>query len=212
MVFMYFSGIPWMQNFVAPEFNREFGALENLEHLIILALIVVALQGAFRKTLKWERISFAVVAVASLVLLLEELDYGLHYVEYFSGEKYEGGARNIHNFILRPYGLDFDKVVSPVVYCALGLGFCILPILVLLGKLTHPWVRYLTPEPHSIGTIISMVAVAQVAFFLDKIDLHNNHSFKGNITEFGEGFVHFLIFMYFFELVYKRKTPGPKSR
>ncbi len=200
-----------MQSFAAPEFNREFGAVENVQHLVINGMIVVAIVGSIRKKLKWEKIAFALMAVASLILLLEELDYGLHQVEYFTGEVYEGGARNIHNYILRPYGLDFDKVMSPLVYCVLGLGFCILPILVSVGKLTHPWFRYLTPEPYSMGTIIGMVAVAQMAFFLDKIDLHNNHSLKGNITEFGEGFVYYLIFIYFFELVFKRKTPDLKS-
>jgi hypothetical protein len=204
-VFMYFSGIPWMQSFVAPEINREFGALENLQLLIILAIVVVAIQGVLQKKLKLERIAFAVVAFASLIFLLEEMDYGLHYVEYFSGEKYVGGARNIHNYILNPYGLDFDAVISPVVYFILGLGFCILPLMA--RKTTDPWFRYLTPEPHSIGTIISMVAVAQVAFFLDKIDMHNNHALRGNISEFGEVFVHYIFFMFMFELVYKRKTP-----
>jgi len=210
LVSMYFSGIPWMQSFAAPEINREFGAVENLQHLIILAIIIVTIQGVYRKTLKWERIVFAVVAVAGLILFLEELDYGLHYMEYFRGEKYAGGPRNVHNFILNPYGLDFDKVMSPVVYFVLGLCFCILPLLVLARKLTHPWFRYLIPEPHSIGTIIGMVAVAQVAFFLDKIDMHSNHALRINITEFGEGFVHYIIFIYLVELVYKRKTPDRK--
>lgn len=209
--FMYFSGISWMQSFAAPEFNREFGAVENVQHLIIFAIIVVAILGSIRKTLKWEKNIFALLAVASLILLLEELDYGLHQVEYFTSNTYEGGARNIHNYILRPYGLDFDKVMSPVVYFVLGLGFCILPILVYVGKLAHPWFRYLTPEPHSIGTIIVMVAVTQMAFFLDKIDWHNNHSLKGNITEFGEGFVYYLILVYFVELVFKRATPEFKQ-
>ena len=211
LVFMYFSGIPWMQSFAAPEINREFGALETLEHLIILALVVVTIRGVYLKTLKWERIAFAVASAASLLLFLEELDYGLHFVEYLSGEKYEEGPRNLHNYILRPYGLDFDKVMAPVVYCVLGLGFCILPLLILAGKLTHPWARYLTPEPHSMGTIIAMVAVAQVAFFLDKIDMHSNQALRINISEFGELFVHYIFFMYFFELVYKRKTPGQES-
>ena len=208
-VLMYFSGIPWMQSFVAPGINREFGALENLQLLIILATVVVSIQGVFRKKLKLEKIAFAVVAFASLIFLLEELDYGLHYVEYFSGEKYVGGARNIHNYILNPYGLDFDAVISPVVYFILGLGFWILPLLA--RKTIDPWFRYLTPEPYSIGTIIGMVAVAQVAFFLDKIDMHSNHALRGNISEFGEVFVHYIFFMYFFELVYKRKTPDFQS-
>ena len=211
LVSMYFSGIGWMQSFAAPEINREFGAVENLQHLIILAIIVVAIQGVFRKTLKWERIVFAAVAVSGLMLLLEEVDYGLHYLEYFSGEKYEGGARNVHNFVLNPYGLDFDKVMSPVVYFVLGAGFCLLPLLVLARKLTRPWFRYLIPEPHSMGTIIAMVAVAQAAFFLDKIDMHSNHSLRVNITEFGEGYVYYLFFIYLVELVFKRKTPEGES-
>ncbi len=212
LVSMYFSGIPWMQSFAAPEINREFGAVENLQHLIILAIIIVTIQGVYRKTLKWERIVFAVVAVAGLILFLEELDYGLHYMEYFRGGKYTGGPRNVHNFILNPYGLDFDKVMSPVVYFVLGLCFCILPLLVLARKLTHPWFRYLIPEPHSMGTIIGMVVVTQVGFFLDKIDMHSNHALRINITEFGEGFVHYIFFIYLVELVYKRKTPDTQSR
>jgi hypothetical protein len=205
LVLMYFSGIPWMQSFSAPEINREFGAVENLQHLIIFAAMGVAIMGVYRKTLKWEKIAFAAVAAISLIVLLEELDYGLHYVDYISGEKYESGPRNIHNYILNPYGFDFDKVFSPVVYGVLGFGFCILPILVYKRILTNPWFLYLAPEPHSISTIIGMVVVSQVAFYLDKIDMHNNHSLRVNISEFGESFVYYIFFIYLFELVYKRK-------
>ena len=44
-----------------------------------------------------------------------------------------------------------------------------------------------------------------------KIDMHSNHALRINITEFGEGFVHYIFFIYLVELVYKRKTPECKS-
>lgn len=227
LVGMYFSCIPWMQSFVAPEVNREFGALENLQHLIIFAILVVAVGGIRRKTLKQEKMAFTGVATGSLFFLLEELDYGIHYMEYFSGETYKGGIRNLHNYILNPYGLDFDAVMSPVIYFILGFFFCFLPLVIL--KSTKTWLRYLmpetfvtrisadprlrhlTPEPNSIGTVVAMVLVAQVAFFLDKIGMHSNLALRGNISEFGELFVFYIIFLYCVEIVYKRKTPYPDS-
>ena len=223
LVGMYFSGISWMSSFVAPEINREFGALETLEHLTIFAIMVVAVRGICRKTKKWERVLFAGAFVGALFLFLEELDYGIHFIEYFSGEKYEEGPRNIHNYILNPYGLDFDAVLSPIVYFVLGFYFCLLPLMLMdstkplwrflklesfVERLSaNPWLRYLVPEPHSMGTIAAMVLVAQVAYFLDKIKVPNNLMLQGNISEFGEFFVHYLILLYMVEMVYNRKAP-----
>jgi hypothetical protein len=222
LVGLYFSGIPWMQSFVAPEINREFGALESLEHLLLLAITLMAIQGIRRKPTLKEKWALTFGAVGSFFLLLEEIDYGIHYLEYFRGELFEG-KRNLHNFVLNPYGLDFDAVVSPIVYVVLGVFFCVLPLIIMkdaqpfwsylkiepvMARLSaRPWLRYITPEPYSIGTIAAMVLVVQVAFFLDKIDVHSNHELKGNISEFGELFVHYLLLLYVVEMVCKRKTP-----
>ncbi|GJL80179.1 MAG: hypothetical protein NPINA01_31680 [Nitrospinaceae bacterium] len=224
---MYFSGIPWMQNFVAPAGNREFGALENLEHLIILAVVWVAVRGIYGKRSKREKVVFAGVAFGSFFLFLEELDYGIHYLELITGEAYQGKVRNLHNYILNPYGLDFDALLSPVVYFILGFFFCFLPLIGLQSLrsglvrrfpetfvprlLANPWFRYLTPEPHSMGTVAAMVLIAQVAFFLDKTGVPSNLSFHGNISEFGEVFVHYIFFLYVIEMVYKRKSPHSHS-
>ena len=201
LVAMYFSGISWMQTFVAPKVNREFGALENIQNLIILSILAVAFKGFLRKTLQAEKIIFAGVALAALFLFLEEIDYGLHYLEYFRGETIHTEIRNIHNI----NGTRFVEFLAPIVYSVLAVFFCILPLAA--RNSSRLWLRYLTPQAHSIGTIVAMVLVAQLAFLLDRMDLPSNLSLRENISEFGEGFLHYTFFLYFYEIACKRKTP-----
>jgi len=203
MVYMYFSGIEWMQTLVAPVKNREFGLLENLQNVILISVVFVAVQGIRRKTLLLEKIAFFIVVLGSIFLLLEETNYGHHYMELLRGEKFKVGFRNFHNMDRNQY----LTIYTNIVYAILALFFCIYPLAA--RRSTIPWVRYLAPHPYSIGTVVSMVAVYQIAYFIYAHDAPHNLSLNGNLTEFGEVFIHYIFFVYFFELVYKRTTPLP---
>jgi len=205
MVYMYFSGIEWMQTLVAPRKNREFGLLENLQNVILILAAVVAAQGIRRKTLMLEKIAFFIVLLGSVFLLLEELDYGIHFMELLRGETIKVDIRNLHNLNDSRY----LPLIDLIVFSILILFFCIYPLAA--RRSSNPWVRYLAPEFYSIGTVVSMVAVFQIAYFIYTQDVPHNLSLNSNTTEFDEVFVYYIFFIYFFELVYKRVTPhNPK--
>jgi len=195
MVYMYFSGIEWMQSLVAPRKNREFGLLENLQNVILILAAVVAAQGIRRKTLALEKIAFFIVILGSIFLLLEEIDYGHHYLELLRGEKFMTDFRNFHNRSA------YLSIIYPIVFCIIVLFFCIYPIAA--RRSCNPWVRYLAPELHSIGTVFSMFTVPQIAYFIHAQGVPHNMT-MGSMTEFSEVFVYYIFFVYFFELVYKR--------
>jgi len=197
MVYMYFSGIEWMQTLVAPEKNREFGLLENLHNVILISVVFVAIQGIRRRTLTLEKIAFFIVILGSIFLLLEETDYGRDYIGLLRGEKIKVDFRSLHNLNQNRY----LPIIDQIVYSILILFFCIYPLAA--RRSSNPWVRYLAPEIHSLGTVFSMFTVPKIAYFIYAPTWQPNMSLE-NMTEFSEVFVYYIFFIYFFELVYKR--------
>lgn len=202
---MHFSGIPWMQAFISPSFpaHRELGAPENLQNLIILSVIILAIQGAKRKIWKIEKMAFLIVAVFSVFLLLEEMDYGRHMYRQFIDHTFKWGIWNVH---FMHEGL-LTKILTVVVYITLPLFFCILPLAA--RKSSNPWVKYLSPEPYAIGTVLGMILVSQTSQFLNNLDMYAEFSRQSGMimSEFGEAFLYWVFFLYFYEIVYKRNTP-----
>jgi len=203
LVAMHFSGISWMQTFISPSTHRELGAPENIQNLIIFSVIILGILGAKRKVWKIEKIAFAIVAAMSLFLLLEEMDYGRHLYKYFIDPSYKRKIWNVH---FMQHGL-LTHILNAVVYSMLPLFFCILPLVA--RKSSNPWVKYLSPEPYSIGTVLGMVLLSQTSQFLNNLEMFVGFSKKSGMimSEFGEGYVHLLFFLYFYEIIYKRNTP-----
>ena len=102
---VYFLDPYGMSSLIAPELNREFGLLEHIQLILILAIVFVAFAQSRSVPTRFERLFFAVVGIFAFFILLEEIDYGIHYWELLqtntiaenaTGE-FEGRARNIHN-------------------------------------------------------------------------------------------------------------------
>jgi len=203
LVAMHFSGILWMQTFISPSTHRELGAPENIQNLIIFSVIILAIQGAKRKIWKMEKSAFVIVAAVSVFLLLEEMDYGRHIYKHFIDPSFKWSIWNVH---FMQEGL-LTKILTVVVYIVLPLFFCVLPLLA--RKSSNHWVKYLSPEPYSIGTVLGMVLVSQTSQFLNNLDMYAEFSRQSGMimSEFGEGYVHLLFFLYFYEIIYKRNTP-----
>ena len=99
LIFAYFSGIRILQEVVAPARNREFGLLENLQHLLLLGCVVPAMLLAWRERRPGFRIFFGLIGIAALFAFVEEIDYGLHYYEAVANVPPAERAvvRNLHN-------------------------------------------------------------------------------------------------------------------
>src|SRR5262245_26118243 len=69
---MYFSGIGWMGEIIAPTYDREFGLLENLDAVFILLTLVVLVKIAFLPMKPLFRIAIVFACLATVLLFLEE--------------------------------------------------------------------------------------------------------------------------------------------
>ncbi|MCP3917026.1 MAG: hypothetical protein GY711_15880 [bacterium] len=196
----YFSGVDSWMSAVAPPANREYGALENLQNLVLLLAAWTAWR-ASRGVAGRARAIWTVVAVGSLFVLLEELDFGLHYYESLAGveESERAEVRNLHN----QYGAShyLKRVVDP----AMGVFFLVLP-LVALRKGRAGWRRFV---PHVLSplTLLLSVAVSKTAHFGEDAWSHND-ALRSNLSEFRELFVYYLWFLYFRYMAERRGEPS----
>ena len=203
LILMYFSGVPWLQDVVVPRgLGRELGAPENIQLLIILGMIVVSVQGIRRKKWKWERAAFAWAILTSLFMLLEEMDYGVHFMNAIDVTLpwEQPNFTNIHNV---GEGTDMFKNINAM---AIVLLFLVLPLVT--WKMRQPWVRYVTPERYAIGTLICMTLTTQIALYLAYHTELPHKGLEGNISEFQEIFLYYIWFLHLFEIVHKRVTPA----
>lgn len=196
MLAMYFSGVRLLETIVvAPYFEavpmnsrREFGLLENLQHLMVLAICTIALRASIRKKDLIAKAFMAFVALGGIVLFLEEMDYGLHLYEFLTGTSPENtaGVRNLHNVGNRTSML---KTVSTALT---GIVFGIAPFA--LGNARDPYVRYFLPDPAMLLVLLVALITRSIAHALDDRGL--GHGLDGNLSEFRE------LVMYYLGLVY----------
>ncbi len=209
LIAMYFSGVRLLETLVAapyfdavpPNSRREFGLLETIQHGILLAASVIAARAAFVHRNRLSRVLMGVVAAVVFLLLLEEIDYGLHYYEYLAGVPHEETAqvRNLHNVGDRT---DVLKTLSLV--GMLGV-FVVAPLA--LRRSTHRWVRYLTPEPAMALTLLVAIITRTVVHSLKDRGL--GFGLEGNLSEFRELVMYYLGLMYTIYLA--RREPGTVS-
>jgi hypothetical protein len=206
---MYFSGIrlletivvmPYMES-VAPNSRREFGLMEFVEHSIILAAMVVAIRAAIRVRPALLRGMFALIALAVLVLFLEEVDYGLHYYEYLRGIHPDEAAtaRNLHNVG------DRTSQLKHLGDFAMGLAFvcAVLP----LRRAKSAWVRFFAPDRYLALTLIIGMLTHVIAHSLNDRGL--GVGIRSNISEFREIVTFYFGLMYTLELYRRAREESP---
>ncbi|MBI4396207.1 MAG: hypothetical protein HY548_03860 [Elusimicrobia bacterium] len=209
---MYFSGVPWFEHFVVPAVPglnpnswRELGFLENLQNVFIMATIVFSLTAAAKKPLLWQKIVMGSAAALSFFVLLEETDYGLHYIEYFSGAGLVAGlgsdlpVRNVHNIG------DLTDIIKRFVDAGLILLFAAAPFA--FAHKTAPAARTFLPNRWSLATLLAMVLTSGLAHRLEKAGLNPDGMMNNNLSEFRELVLYYLVMIYFYELVFERTWP-----
>lgn len=205
MLAMYFSGNRVLETIVcAPYFEavpmnsrREFGLLETLQHLMLLAVMVLSIRMVIAREQILLKAVMAVVALGSTLLLLEEVDYGIHYYEYIAGVSPEDTAktRNFHNVGGRTATLKSIGTVGAVVW------FGIAPF-ALSGQQSR-WVRYFRPSPYLALLLIVAVITRTIAHKLDGRGL--GYGLEGNLSEFREFVLYYLGLAY--AVMLARRSP-----
>jgi len=209
LVGLYFSGNTFSQHLVSPIIDglpfrswREFGLLEQLQNLFILTIIVLFIRAAFQKDLQLEKIFFSTGAAIFLFLFLEEIDYGLHFYSYLTGNGSEATNYNWHN--LKSLGKrqngTYLKKVSDL---AMIIWFILFP---LLNKKVSfpPLLKAVIPSPWFILTLIIAVGTSSLAHYLDGLewDIINGvqGSLFGNTSEFRETNTYYICLLYTIQL------------
>jgi hypothetical protein len=140
-----------------------------------------------------------VLAAGTLFMILEEIDYGLHYMQLF-GEGYRPAFRNIHNT-----GDTTDRIKIAGNILMFGI-FVVLPVLARFVKDAR--LRYVAPPLQALLCVVGLIAAVNIAIALERAGLPHNYALKNNLSEFQEIFVYFLWFAWLRELVRERTSPG----
>ena len=201
LVLAYFSGNPLLRNFVASPANREFGLLEHLQSLIICMAFIGGVLG-YRRADSWvEKTACALFAGGSALMLLEEIDYGLHYWEWAFGDS---GlvTLSIHN-------MD-DNSALPEIKKASNLILVLLFVVVPLaaGRFADRRVVYFVPDRMLITTVVAAFAVSQLAHVLDKAGWYPDGPLTLNVSEFRETFTYYAFMLYGLDLALHRRWPS----
>jgi len=196
----YFSGVAFLQNIVSPNFElpnpnapREFGLLENLQNVYLIAIIVIAAVAA-RRSGGLARMAFFGVALFVSFVFLEEIDYGLHYYEIITGvSSYDPEqVRNVHNIG------DTTQHIKRVADAVLILFFGLMPLA--LRKNTHPFVRAVLPSPYCLLTLVVMLVMRSLAHGLQDAGFGDPGSIEKNISEFRELNIYYLALVYMLDI------------
>ena len=208
LIAMYFSGNAFLQQLVAPKLEnvplfsaREFGTLEILQNILLLGIVFYSARCLVAAGDWWVKLAALLLVVISVFTFLEEIDYGIHVVEYFSGEfgslDQEGWSRNWHN----KTGADGVQNVSYVKLAAnIGLlsGFVLAPLL--LSSVRNRTIRMLLPSRWTIATVVLIALLSVLAHYLDDAGYSVIGGEPGNlhknISEFREMNMYYLILVY----------------
>jgi len=216
---LYFSGIKFAQQIVAPTVPwllenswREFGLLELLQNVVLLAILFLLLRAIKSHTLVLEKVFFALASSVVLFIFLEEIDYGLHFYELISGEHSERVIRNWHNE--ETNNKQNVRYLQKAANVLMAIWFVVLPLF--KNKINNPFFRSFIPSRWFIGTFLVGVLISQLAHFLSKNDFAIIEGIQGNLkgnttSEFRELNNYYLYLLYTIQLVSLKVVPQEKK-
>jgi hypothetical protein len=199
-----------LSELMAPEMNREFGVVENLQLAILVLILIYSIKGIRKRETKIEKYGYVFVAAATSFVFLEEIDYGLHYYDFLIGKTNEGitkvavfdrKIRNIHNE--GKITLNLFKLAS---YALIVACFVVLPLLPATLKKRFSLLNYFAPSRFIITTAISLLILNQIALYLYKNYDYSNPSLNNNVSEFEELMTYYIIFLYIREMIRKPRV------
>lgn len=219
----YYAGVPGLADIVAPAVNRELGLLEHAQALVLGALTVTTVRAAGRAAPgTTARHGWLVAAAVAAGVLLEELDYGRHHALLLAGRPEAWSAvppPALHN---RPVGRDHEVVdyLKAAANVGLALWFVLLPLVRRFGALrgsaawqiVSRWVAPWLPSAWSAATVLVFVGVSRLAHALQDATRAAGagpRALDGNVSEFGELIVYYLVALYVRDRALRGRAGGP---
>ena len=218
LIFMglYFSGIESLQFLMAPEVEgipasswREFGIMEQSQNIFLLCGVFLFSWATIKRTATLEKVFFGMGTAVLLFLFLEEMDYGIHLIHYFSNTPLETTRFSWHNQKTFS-GHENERYLKKIADIAGVICFFILPLL--KSRITSHAIKSIIPSLWFIPLLVISFLVSSMAHFLDDQGLAvinmATGGLKNNISEFRETTTYYIYLMYAFQLV---KTVDLKS-
>jgi hypothetical protein len=202
LLIMYFSGVKSAQELVCPSVNWELGIVENLQILLLIMILVICVMAIFKKKTSIEKVLFSFLSVFALFVLLEEIDYGAHFMRFFKGRTDTffvdmTGKANVHNLG------NNAKVFKRSIYPLMLVLFIITPFYV--HKFKNPILKYLIPNKWFIVTAIITIFSYAVPRLLVDFNILEDGGFGVNIGEFSEIMVYYIFFLYLYEFIFEKE-------
>jgi hypothetical protein len=205
---LYYSGVYSLQQIIAPQIPgllqmsyREFGLVEQMQNIFLLAIIILFLIAIIRRKGVLERLIFLSGLLVMLFLLLEEIDYGLHFYHYYFDGRFETPRLNWHNqhtFSDYENGRYLRKISD---FLSIIL-FIIMPLLSL--KINFKRLKPLIPSLWFIPALIVSALCSSVGHFLEDngFGIINGSSgfLEGNVSEFRETTSYYIYLLYAIQL------------
>lgn len=244
MAWMYFSGDIVLQRIICPKLPplppdswREFGLLEGAQKLVLLLMLLTTLAAVFRKKDTRERIVWGVLSFFVAFVLLEELDYGVHWYRLATLEEHAGWFTpakdwdpalvakidtSLPNVNLHNQGFtDAFKLLGDaalVVFFLLipwGLGW-IRRVAARFPRLDPDWINYLAADRFAVLGLIAMLILrfivhesAERGHGIIVLDgLREPGAMESNLSEFRELATYYLFAVYLAGVVFFRRSPG----
>jgi len=204
LVGMYFSGIPLLAHIIVPDMpevaqRREFGLMENLQNIYLLAMTVMGAWAIRIKPIAWEKAAAVLYTIFAAFVFLEEIDYGLHWIEYLKGvspgEFVPVEGRNWHNEGER------TSVMKDLVTLSCVLLFVIAPFA--FRNSNNQLIRYLLPVKQYALGFLGIVLISRLAHYLSDLGLGAD-GIKQNIGEFRELGMYYFYMIWSYTLIFKR--------
>jgi len=192
----YVSGIRLLETLVSapyldavhPNSRREFGLLENIQAALILAMSAIAFRTAYLCAVRHIRWFLYAVGAVSLLLFLEEIDYGMHFYTYLAGTSLEeaGQTHNLHN-------TGSATLRLKQLFDAITVGFFVLAPF-FASRIPNANIRYLIPDRYIVLSVLAAFIARTVAHALDDRGL--GYGLDGNIAEFKELGMYYVMFLW----------------
>lgn len=200
LVFMNYSGIRWATELISPDVNREFGLLENLQLLLIAATFTYSVKAIRLKNFWLEKWAYVVLSLFFVVLFLEEIDYGIHYYEYFIKGVVEDKSivRNFHN-----QG-DNNYYLRQASYAVMVFLFVVLPFF--RNKIKSSFLHHFSASFMIIYSFSVYLFIGQLSRWMPKLGMPVNESLRGNHQEFEELVLYFIILLFVYEIAIVKKS------
>jgi hypothetical protein len=199
---VYFFDILGMSYLIAPEYNREFGILENIQLFIIFAIIFLSFKNFRKAATTLSRLIFIVIFLGTIFICLEEIDYGLHYYEYLMGLSTDqlkmqswnkDVIRNLHN-----QG-NLTRYIKSSVYVLFALVI-VSPLILKKLKVKIKYIDYFAPQHYFIYTLLAMILLNSVGEYIDdSLKDEKIVALNKNVSEFEEVFIYYIVLLYLWE-------------